>query len=91
LTPHKVTATTANSWADEVRKAYGLELHVMSREDIITSLILPTNAALCGTLPGITVPVEKNDADLLARSAWLSPRKARRGVYEPSCLDSFGH
>jgi hypothetical protein len=67
LTPHKVTATTANSWADEVRKAYGLELHVMSREDIITSLILPTNAALCGTLPGITVPVEKNDADLLAK------------------------
>jgi hypothetical protein len=67
VTPHKVTATTANSWADEVRKAYGLELHVMSREDIVTSLILPANAALCRTLPGITVPVEKDDADLLAK------------------------
>jgi hypothetical protein len=67
VTPHKVTATTANSWADEVRKAYGLELYVMSREEIITSLMLPSNAPLCGTLPEITVPVEKDDADLLAK------------------------
>jgi hypothetical protein len=67
VTPHKVTATTADSWADEVRKAYGLGLYVMSREEIITSLMLPSNAPLCGTLPEITVPVEKDDADLLAK------------------------
>jgi hypothetical protein len=67
VTPHKVTAATANGWADEVRKAYGLELYVMSREDIITSLILPSNAARCGMLPGITVPVENDVADLMAK------------------------
>jgi hypothetical protein len=67
VTPRKITASTAKSWADEVRKAHGLELYVMSREDIITSLMLPSNTPLCGTLPGITVPVEEGDTDLLAK------------------------
>jgi hypothetical protein len=65
MTPRKVTVSTAKGWADELRRACRLELHVVSREDIITSLMLPTNASLCGTLPGITVPIESCDADLL--------------------------
>jgi NACHT conflict system protein len=67
VTPHKVFSPTATKWAEEVGKACGLGLHVMSREDIVTSLMLPQNAALCGWLPGITVPIEPDEADLLER------------------------
>jgi len=57
FTPQKVTALTAHEWAREVQREFGLELHVVSREDIIISLMLPPNASLCGTLPGIRVQV----------------------------------
>jgi hypothetical protein len=52
-TPLKVTALTTHKWATEVHREFGLELRIVSREDIITSLMLPFNASLCGTLPGI--------------------------------------
>ena len=58
---------TAKEWADAVREKFGLTLHIISREDIITSLMLPSNASLCGTLPGIHVPIEQDDAALLAK------------------------
>jgi hypothetical protein len=67
VTPQKITALTAKDWAEEVRKKVDLQLYVMSREDIISSLTLPSNAALCGTLPGIRTPIEQDDAALLAK------------------------
>jgi HEAT repeat protein len=67
VTPHKITMLTAKEWADAVRKKFGLTLHIISREDMITSLMLPSNASLCGTLPGIHVPIEQDDAALLAK------------------------
>ena len=67
VTPQKVTASTAKVWAEQIRKEFGHELIVMSREDVITSLMLPANAALCGTLPGIVVPIGKDDAAVLAK------------------------
>jgi hypothetical protein len=67
VTPQKITASTAKDWAEELRKEFGLELYVMSREDIITSLSLASNAALCGTLPGIQVTIEQDDPALLAK------------------------
>ena len=66
-TPQQVTNAKMRPWVDEIRKEFGYELIVVSREDIITSLMLPAHAALCGTLPGIDVPLEQNDADLLAK------------------------
>jgi hypothetical protein len=67
VTPHKITVLTAKTWADEVFKECGLTLCVISREDIISSLMLPTNASLCGTLPGIHVPIQQDAAALLAK------------------------
>ncbi len=67
VTPHKVTATTNKRWAETIGKEFNLELVVMSREDIITSLVLPANVALCGTLLGIHVPLEQDDAEYLAK------------------------
>jgi len=67
VTPHKITVSTAKEWAKQVREEFGLKLYVISREDIITSLTLPSNASLCGSLPGIHVPIEQDDAALLAK------------------------
>ena len=57
VTPHKITVSTAKEWAEQVREEFALKLYVILREDIITSLTLPSNASLCGTLPGIHVPI----------------------------------
>src|SRR5882672_12876717 len=41
VAPHKITALTAQDWATKIRDEFNLELIVISREDIITSLMLP--------------------------------------------------
>jgi hypothetical protein len=90
VTPHKITALTAKDWAKKTREEFNLELIVISREDIITSLMLPSNAALCATLPGISVPIEQDAAALLAKvqeavaevaQSWRArPRLANRPI-----------
>ena len=87
-TPRRVTNYTAMEWADDVRKECGIELIVVSREDIITDLILPSNASICRNHLGIHVAVEPAVSELLekARGAaseivagWLAhPRLAGR-------------
>src|SRR5258706_5968298 len=46
-TTRKVSQPKKADWEDKIRKAYGYELTVISREDIIASLQLPDNASLC--------------------------------------------
>ena len=55
-TAGKVSKQLEESWQKEIAKEFGWELHVMSREDIITSLQLPENASLCNAHLGIPVP-----------------------------------
>src|SRR5262249_40947226 len=62
-----ITALTAKGWARKIRDEFNLELIVISREDVITSLMLPSNAPLCATLPGISIPIEEDAAALLAK------------------------
>ncbi len=64
-TPRKVANSTIESWAEEVRTEFGLELVVMPREDIITSLMMPNNLALCRSMLQMHIPIEQHDADLL--------------------------
>jgi len=80
-TPNRVTNHTAKGWAHEIRERFGYKLVVMSREDIITSLMLPLNAPLCQSILGITVVIEESEIKLIdeARAAtakviaaWLS-------------------
>ncbi|HEY1527885.1 MAG TPA: hypothetical protein VGH51_16755 [Candidatus Angelobacter sp.] len=48
-TPKKVTNAAMEPWKNEIRKDFGFELVVMSREEIITALMEPKNAPLCRT------------------------------------------
>lgn len=67
-TPRRVTNYTATEWADDVRKEYSIELIIVSREDIITDLMLPSNASICRNHLGIHVAVEPAVSELLERA-----------------------
>lgn len=91
-TPRAITRTTERKWAETLRTKYGIELFVISREDIITDLMLPSNASICRTLLRIPIPVEQSVAELFDRTqeaaheivaSWLAhPRLAGRPKLE---------
>jgi len=87
-TPRPVTKYTASKWADAIRETCGIELVVISREDIITDLMIPPNVSICRNHLGIHVPVEPSMEKLLGKAreaisevvaAWLThPRLSGR-------------
>jgi hypothetical protein len=54
-TPQRVSNTVTLDWAEEIKKEFGYELTVVPREDIVTSLLDPSNLALCRTHLGLSV------------------------------------
>ena len=99
-TPAKVTPQTAEKWVSAVYDNYKLKLVTVSREDIITDLLVPSNASICTSQLGIQVPIEPSMTDLITKAreaisetiqAWLSnPRlfgQPRIGLHA-SKLDS---
>ncbi len=66
-TPQRVTNTTAEKWAAEIRKEFGYDLVVIPREDVITSLLNSSNLALCRTHLGIPVTLEQPVEELLRK------------------------
>lgn len=80
-TPCKVTNQQATSWKETIGKDYGIELQIISREDVITDLMLPGNASICSSHLSIHVAVEQTMQDLVAKAqdatkeileAWLA-------------------
>jgi hypothetical protein len=66
-TPHKVSNPIKIEWAKKIREKFGYELTVMSREEIVTSLMIPSNFPLCQTLLGIEVKIEETVAELVEK------------------------
>jgi hypothetical protein len=54
-TPCKVTKHKERQWAEKLSKDFGLDLVVMSREELVTSLIAPSNADICRSQLGIHI------------------------------------
>lgn len=80
-TPAKVTSQTAEKWVRAVYDKYKLQLVTVSREDVITDLMVPSNASICRSHLGIQVTIEPSIADLITKTneaisetvqAWLS-------------------
>jgi hypothetical protein len=46
-TAEKVKKHTERHWQEEIRKEFALELIVVSRKDLVTSLLDPANTAIC--------------------------------------------
>jgi len=63
-----VTRKRADSWADKIRQEFRRTLIVISREDLITSLSLPSNASLCASHLGINVQIEPDIRELADRT-----------------------
>ncbi len=57
-TPGKVTKYKEKQWAENLSNDFGLDLVVMSREELVTSLLDPSNADVCRSQLGIH-PEEK--------------------------------
>src|SRR6267142_3258018 len=54
-TPGKVTKHKEKQWAKKLNMDFGLDLVVMSREELVTSLIDPSNADICRSQLGIHI------------------------------------
>lgn len=64
VTPGKVTKKSEESWRNEIRERHDLDLVIISREDIITTLQLPQHAAICRTHLKIAATDERSISDL---------------------------
>lgn len=67
-TPCKVTNQKAKAWKDTVLKEFGIKLQILSREDIITDLMLPTNASICKSHLKLQVSVEPTVQELIEKT-----------------------
>ncbi len=64
-TPRGISKTKEKQWAEKIKKDFGMDLTIMSREDIITSLMDPTNASLLKSHLGIHVEIEPALSELV--------------------------
>lgn len=64
----KVTQYEKDQWREKVRSMHGMELDVLSREDIITELQLPANATICRAHLKLDVPYETPVGELLGHT-----------------------
>lgn len=69
VTSGKVTNYAVEKWKADIKKEYGWDLIVMSREEIITTLQVPSNVGLCTEHLGIAVPPPEPTVESLIQSA----------------------
>lgn len=67
VTPDTVSRKKQEPWVTEIRSTYGLELTVIEREDVVTSLMLPMGVTLCRNFLHLDIPVEPDLAEEVAR------------------------
>ena len=65
-TPNKVSNRKKLEWSEVIRRKFGYELVVISREEIITQLTMPGNAALCRSFLGMDVAVPERREESLS-------------------------
>jgi NACHT C-terminal Alpha/Beta 2 len=64
-TPAAVSNEKGEAWAAKIQREFGYQLVIMSRQDIVTSLLDPTNVSLLKNHLGIHVEVEASLAELV--------------------------
>lgn len=85
-TSETVTNYTARKWSEEIRQEYGYELVVMSREDIITSLMIPANTVLCRTHLRIEVPLADATYVLVGKARDANREEVEHWLSHPRLL-----
>jgi hypothetical protein len=67
-TPGEVTKHKERQWAEQLSKDFGLDLVVMSRQELVTSLIDPSNADICRSQLGIHIEGKPELQSVIARA-----------------------
>jgi hypothetical protein len=68
VTPAKIGNADQRRWKEAIQKDYGLELHIIEREEIITLMLMPENASLRASFLRLEVDAEPQVADLIERT-----------------------
>lgn len=68
VTSAKVGNADRKQWEDAVQKDYGLELHLIEREEIITLMMMPENASLRASFLHLYIDAKPQVADLIDRA-----------------------
>ena len=68
-TPRGVSNQKQEEWKKDIRTSFEFDLVVMSREEIVSSLMEPQNAVICRTLLKLPVEIEPDLSDLIAKIA----------------------
>src|ERR1700731_483144 len=82
-TARKIPQPKKAKWAEKIRKGYGYELVVFSREEIIASLQLPDNASLCRSHLKIPIPYQTSIIDLRTQAQEASSAGAAAWAAHP--------
>lgn len=67
VTSAKIGNADRNRWEAAIHDGYGVELHVIEREEIITLMMMPENASLRASFLRLDIDVEPQIADLIDR------------------------
>jgi len=85
VTSAKVGNTDRRGWEEAIQKDYGLELHIIEREEIIT-LMMPENASVRASFLHLDIDAEPQVADLVERT-----RRAANAVTRTWAGKTKGH
>ncbi len=86
VTPAKVGNPKQNHWKTAIQEDHGLELHIISREDIIIEMRMSENASLCARFLHLGIDAEPQVADLIERT-----RRAAAAVARTWAAKTKGH
>lgn len=68
VTPAKVGNPKQKQWKKAIQEDHSLELHIISREDIIIEMMLSESASLCASFLHLDIDAEPEVADLIDRT-----------------------
>ncbi|MEI6093419.1 MAG: hypothetical protein WCQ47_07035, partial [bacterium] len=80
-----VTGTTAKLWRDSIQDEFGYNLIIISREEIISSLMDPKNASLCRSFD-IEAPIEPDRAEIINKVRDLAIALSKSYLDQPLLL-----
>ena len=86
VTAGKVSNAERKKWEEDIQKHYGLELHIIEREEIIAQMMMPENASLCASFLHLDIASEPQVTDIIERA-----RRASAAMTQNWALKTRGH
>ena len=77
VTPAKVSNPKQKQWRMAIQESHGLELHIISREDIIIEMMMADNESYCASFLHLNIDAEPEVADLIERTRRAAASVAR--------------